>query len=728
MSPPPTPYVHSSPDGHLPLLSDPASLINEDTRKAEELIFGEDKLIAPAEYISPISNFSASVGSEMYVDPSDIYSPMTSIGGIEQALPPRVKIGDHKVEVPLMSPRPVAALPKTVTFSEVMEEMLLDPISNCDEDRPSSTGSEAAIDKFFLEAFGEAADHANRTIEQEQLQEADANGRVEVPIMDFSLPHPPWKGLEMLSRSSGLLAAQKYFVADIQEEFGRPVLWPGINKLVPKLRWTVFPSELAKVVFDESFGDANILSPFLHLHGDPVVDSGGLTWKPPGLRILNDDEADSEDELELGSFDVEQPQDVLSLVRKRKMKFLEEGLTFTEAENSRKRAITADEPTNSTMAESRRTEDMMSDRNSIHRVFPETNKDFVPASNKIESRYRKEMILDGPFCAADALDNFLEIRAAKRQKPISSAYFPGKPVVEGDSAALRLKPSEPAKIADPPRGIKRALPVPMVVLPSTPTPYVISSTILKRRTFIRTLTSLFPSAIPIERDFTAHNMTAWNPNSVTRSPVASALDSEADLIISPSTGIILTTLQKIKQKPLPGQKSQPAFKSRLRKVSLRYERLVVLVSEGCPDESTNCLAEFDTLALAELIGFCGSLDISTTVQFVAGGEETLAKWVAAVMSQYSLQGESAIPLLQEETLWELFLRRAGMNAFAAQAVISQVKAPEGVEVNSPSKAGMFGITALVEMGSQERLRRFEGLLGGSRVLNRVGRLLDGNWS
>jgi hypothetical protein len=217
------------------------------------------------------------------------------------------------------------------------------------------------------------------------------------------------------------------------------------------------------------------------------------------------------------------------------------------------------------------------------------------------------------------------------------------------------------------------------------------------------------------------------PNSVTRSPITSSLDSEADFIISPSTGIILTTLQKIKQKPLPGQKTKSAFKECIEKVSARYERLVVLVSEACADESTNGLDGSDTLALAEATGFCSSLNASVILQFVGGGEETLANWLVAIMVQYGSQGESSVPLIEEETMWELFLRRAGMNAYAAQAVIADLKAPDGVNAEEGSKAGLFGITAFVEMGQEERIMKFERLLGGRRVIQRVGQVLDASW-
>jgi hypothetical protein len=345
-----------------------------------------------------------------------------------------------------------------------------------------------------------------------------------------------------------------------------------------------------------------------------------------------------------------------------------------------------------------------------------------------ECREEQNPLLDGSFSASKALDNFLEIRASKKQKLIHSAHF-NEPSAESRSAKTVFLngPTLPTRNVQS-NTAQKPLPLPSTHPPSTPTPYVISSTILKRRPLIRAVNALFPAAILIERDFTKHNSMAWMPNSVARSPVSSSLDSEADFIISPSTGLILSTLQKIKQQPLPGRKAKSAFKERLEKISVRYERLIILVSEARTDEQTNGLDESDTLALAEAIGFCSSLEASVMIYFICGGDETLAKWLVAIMVQYGSLGGPGVQLLEDETLWELFLRRAGMNAYAAQVVIAELKAPEGVDVATGSKAGLFGITAFVEMAQEERTLRFEQLLGGRRVLEKVGRVLDANWS
>jgi hypothetical protein len=51
------------------------------------------------------------------------------------------------------------------------------------------------------------------------------------------------------------------------------------------------------------------------------------------------------------------------------------------------------------------------------------------------------------------------------------------------------------------------------------------------------------------------------------------------------------------------------------------------------------------------------------------------------------------------------------------------------EFNASSANGFkdFGIRAFIRMDPQERILRFESLLGGRRVLNRVTKVLEQKW-
>lgn len=136
--------------------------------------------------------------------------------------------------------------------------------------------------------------------------------------------------------------------------------------------------------------------------------------------------------------------------------------------------------------------------------------------------------------------------------------------------------------------------------------------------------------------------------------------SEADILLSPATGLILTTIQKIKQKALPGKKIQlSGVRERLMKLSLRYERLIVLISEGAAEGGRGrVIDERECEALGDLSGFAVGVDSDVIVNFVPGGEEELVRWVIGCIVKYGLttvRGEE-VALLQDETLVDLPLR------------------------------------------------------------------------
>lgn len=622
------PYEPSSDDSayHLPLLSSPIDPTKQYLEDIEKEIFEQDipTPIRNARAKKASDDSSDTLSSDPAIKLGDIYTPLASMENTPPSLEgKRMKREDLKVEEPL-TPINSATMPKSVRFSDVVEEMQLDPDSRiCSPDFEST---------FFKDAFGDALREANQRAEQEKLIAADATARVDVPIMDFSKADPPWKRLESVQNSAEL--------ESMQMELIRDVVCTRLPKLLHirkdiKLQWMPFPKSLGKVA-EETFPDQqHEVDAFLEkvIDGD-IIESSDLTWKPEGLKILKDD--DDDDEIDFGDFErKDTPLDLTSLVKKRKLE-MQEAEQANEDQASKK---------------------IGSAQSSL------------PAMPGDKQKQRKStgssLLLGGAFSAGGLLDNFLEIRGAKKVKLTDSNYFPTKPNTPKEAPQVMRTATPQAmqlQIRKSPLAEAPLLPVPN--LPATPlaTSLVVSSTLLKNRGLIKNLEHMLPALKMIERDFTAHNTTTWQAGTVTRSPIKSPLDSEADLIISPSMGVILTSLQKIKQKPLPGQKKATAIRERIEKVSGRYEKLVVLISEGRPDETTIGLDESDCLAYNEFVGFVSGFETSITALFIAGGEETLAKWVASTILQNYV--ETTSELLTEETHWELFLRRAGLNAFS----------------------------------------------------------------
>jgi hypothetical protein len=210
--------------------------------------------------------------------------------------------------------------------------------------------------------------------------------------------------------------------------------------------------------------------------------------------------------------------------------------------------------------------------------------------------------------------------------------------------------------------------------------------------------------------------------------------TEADFTISASTGVVTTTLQKLKQKPLPGQRSTSGIRDTIASAAIRYERLLVLVSEGniIPVEEgavPRTLDQLDCEALVDITTWAHTLDSDVQISYVPGGEQELASWLAAAFTQYG-STDGNMRLLQDETMWERWLRVAGLNAYAAQTVLVRLKIPDADSrgISAMEMPKRFGVAAFVSMTAEERVERFGAVLGGERVLRRVSEAIDGGWS
>jgi hypothetical protein len=322
---------------------------------------------------------------------------------------------------------------------------------------------------------------------------------------------------------------------------------------------------------------------------------------------------------------------------------------------------------------------------------------------------------------APLLDNFAEMNFPKKQKLTHSSFF-APPVTTPPFA--RLKDDEAAKLMPPPPKPVPAL-APDITPPEPPPRIVVSSTTSKLITL--QLEKLLPGIVLITRDYDKHRPSIWVPGA--RSP---NLD-EADIVVSPATGILMTTMIELRQRALPGQtigNHSISFCRIVENVAVRHERLVVLVSEGNKhSETANPLCQSDARALAEFHGFAAGLQTcDVQAVYVGGGVETLAKWVAAKICEYANEAVAVRDmLLPVETFWEVFLRRAGMNVYAAQVVLGRLKVPDNRPAVGGGRGQVFGLPLFVMMSPRERIRLFEGLFGGRRVLERVSEAIDECW-
>ena len=723
LSPIATPYIQSSDTGHLDLLSDHTSPTGKEAYEAERKVFENDAIdiSREADSGSPFSDSTFLESDSL----GDIYSPLKGIKDPPSSPPPlRASLQDRKVEVPL-SPLHLERTPlskkKSVSFSETLPELISElppPIP-----KPENTSS-SDIDAIFEEAIAPIGLKAERTIEQEQLQEEDTTLRVLVPVMDFSLPIAPWKANFQAPMFDNGRETDKEILTEMKALHFSKHIWPMSGKAERELRWAPFPSALGRVESQEGISDDGSASKFL---AQPErIDVNTLTWKPEGLR-LPDDLAGSDGELEEGRFPEETNFEFL--IKKRKL----------ELDESQSISSGSDESNNIPKANS-------SSKRHATAVFPEGNLHSTTEMDRVSKISPCKQSLTGGFSTMGALDEFLSIRKGFINKPKmleAEHYFLTSSSTPSFDPPKRTSENEiPAPVSK-----SQLLPFPQIEPPTIPTPFVISATLLSIRPLFRRIEHLFPSAVFIERDFTLHlpppqrplshsnsntQPQPLSPKCTTAPPLTtSTIADEADLLLSPSTGLIYTTLQKIKQRSLPGQVSRSAIRERVLKTSRRYERLLILVSENRHD-GANQLDNGDSTALIEFIAFCSNvIESEVHVTFLASGEEELAKWIVAMMIKYAVAEHEEVKLIQDETLWEIWLRRAGMNAFAAQAVLGRLKQGEscgGAELGKGDELdGEWGLKAFVKMSARERHERFEVLLGGRVMLGRVEEVVDGKW-
>ena len=75
-------------------------------------------------------------------------------------------------------------------------------------------------------------------------------------------------------------------------------------------------------------------------------------------------------------------------------------------------------------------------------------------------------------------------------------------------------------------------------------------------------------------------------------------------------------------------------------------------------------------------------------------------------------------LIDQESTWELFLRRAGFNCYAAQVVMGMLKSSR-----TDGELSKEGPAIFIRMSQQERVAAFKEMMGGRRVLDRVDQAL-----
>jgi hypothetical protein len=572
-----------------------------------------------------------------------------------------------KLDVPML-PSSTATSPVRDNLAETLAPHLLRS-----EEAPQSSAEDGAYFEEALQSILDEKHHqANQRLEQEQLNPEDVSLRLPVPAVNFQIPDPEW----MLQLS----ASQDHFewLQQFSPNAFHLTCYKDLIRLEASLKWTPIPHKSGKVSLTE---------PSIQLR--PVAREL-LTLRPPRLcshnyivsrnllmvlQILNDEEI----EQEFASVVVSSPS-----------------ICHQDQDSS--------------------TATSQSQKPHVAQSLKELIGSLRQGARNKDVCERENLLLEATDSSASSslLSSFMQLRQPKRPKKASSS--------SQSSAAPRAMPfmADPTilpVIQEEAQSELQDAPAPNLDIPQETCRYIVSLDL--NRSTLSYLEKVWPQAELIDRDFSQYNTVAWSPGSAQRREIISSLAFEADISMSPGAGLILTTILKVKQKPLPGSSALTPFCERVRRVSEKYESLIILVSESNPlGEYVGSPTPSDISGYADFVRFTTSLRAGISTHLVSGCDETISKWALSIMSRYSLSAHQFGPFLDfRDGAWELFLRRAGLNISAAQIIAGLLA----------SEYGQGGLASFLSMRAEERVSKYGQIMGGRRILNNVSRVLDREW-
>ena len=645
-----------------------------------------------------------------------------------------------KVEVPMMPSYQGSDLEPEkggrTAFKDMMDEFIdLSPMQiDLRGDGDVDTDQHDAV---LLDRIVDQSHEFRKAVMPEAIGVNDAALRVEVPRLSkatFSHPATNTSKHEMLESALSHQQVQQVFVNPVEEM---------------SMTWIPVPKHLMKLDMKESIEHTDVLS---HLIAAPenVVRSEQLLWKEPGLRILDDDDGDSEIEemdddpsLQL----VPRPTPKTSVPTKRSA---DDG---PMASNKRTGSIAPDDrsgyeiSSDALVDEIESTQDILGCQQAIQlQPFKigtvSEQRQRGPQTIPFPTTTMRPMRTPGPykpkpfkmpyFSASGSVSSFLDLQGKQFRAP--SVGISRESIRDlSDPIEVSQVPLDECQASDPDHYTYTTSEP--VLVPSTP-----SQVVLKQQ-----------SPVDIERLQQARTVVI-DSALVSNRPLMALFDSDQqqqlttiyrdlkgcpDLILSPLTCLIYTNLQALTQTGLPGQSTKNMLKDKIAQLAATYESLYVMVSTSAQVLSS----QHDVVA--DFTFFCSSFQmmekpvkvIPLWVAVAEAGatrwsEDTIAlnTWKLVLREAFRNSKEQLIDqiehpapiLIQDETVWEVFLCRAGTNPMAAQVILGMLK-DTGVQEEA------WGLRRLVRMSSEERLQQFAGLVG-RKCIEHLNHVLETTFS
>jgi hypothetical protein len=550
---------------------------------------------------------------------------------------------DLKVEGPLTPPTlsdsPMKKL-KSVSFMETLHQYIPEapwimPLT-AEEDEVDN-GLDPDFDELFKDIESYARE-ARMKLENEKLLGADTTARMEVPSVSFALPVSPWN--EYSKKNMGkhkaditeLDAQMKFLFRIKREDLQSASSWHGLSSLERNMQWSIFTTKISKIDLDEKLhGETEIAKLLADVTKENIATSSSQVWKPDGLRIL--DAEDDEEEIEPA--DCEGHVGMDDLIRKRKLEIEEEA---PEEQNKRtaSQLHSYSQPDPQIPSSHHWDDTLAAQKPCKEKAKPNFTQGSVAQTSTSRPKavqapkHASNDLMFGGFSATSALHKFMETQG--------KAVKPSSPQLRTNQA-LSVRSREPSLDQLAPTSLQRpvqsmvddqlaapSLPkLPALPQNLEPCSFIISSTFLQQRALLKQIEKLYERAEIIYRDYD-------RPHSPCK---------EADIVLSPSTGLVLTTLQQLKQRPLPGQPDRSRVEEHVSMLQLRYERLIVIISEGLTNDmesqgSSRPDDARDKEALARFQKFTGQLVGEVIGKYIPGGNRALAHSIVMEMSNCGL--------------------------------------------------------------------------------------------
>jgi hypothetical protein len=208
---------------------------------------------------------------------------------------------------------------------------------------------------------------------------------------------------------------------------------------------------------------------------------------------------------------------------------------------------------------------------------------------------------------------------------------------------------------------------------------------------------------------------------------------EADLIVAPNAGVILTTPFALTQRYPPGHGPAAAalngfadvasqLRERIWQLSLRYENLFIFICQ--PDNDAEVARTAKTQLkneFAALSAFCQTLKDTARVELVPLEHHpaTIMMWCFGLGRMFGPYSSLFPALKAQETESEKVLRQVGLNPFAARAILDDIQAavdgdpaePQNSTLGYAYKEASALDTILYTLDSVETKGRYEPLVG-----------------